>query len=47
MPAFLKFAILAGVLAAAGYVGMYVLAVHFEPEQKEVRKSLPSIKIQR
>lgn len=47
MPAFVKFALFAAVLTAIGYVGMYVLAVHFEPEQKEVRKSLPSIKIQR
>ena len=47
MPAIVRFTILAGVLAVVGYVGLYVMAVHFEPEQKEVRKSLPSIQIKR
>lgn len=41
MPAVFKFTLLAAVLAGIGYVGLYVLAVHFEPEPKEVRKSLP------
>lgn len=46
MPAVVKFMLLTAVLAGAGYVGLYVLAVHFEPEPKEVRKSLP-IRIER
>ncbi|MEL6623454.1 MAG: hypothetical protein AAFY53_03420 [Pseudomonadota bacterium] len=47
MPAVLKYAIVAAIVSALSYVTLYVFAVHFEPEQKEVRKSLPSVKIQR
>ena len=47
MNAILKFAVLAAVISAIGYVSLYVMAVHFEPEQKEVRKSIPSITIKR
>ncbi|MEO0791372.1 MAG: hypothetical protein AAFY27_02405 [Pseudomonadota bacterium] len=47
MPAVLKYAIVAAIVSALSYVTLYVFAVHFEPEQTEVRKSLPSVKIQR
>lgn len=47
MPAIVKFVVFTAVIALAGYIALYVLAVHFEPEPKEVRKSLPSIKIKR
>jgi len=47
MPAVLKYAIVAAIVSALSYVTLYVFAVHFEPAQKEVRKSLPSVKIQR
>lgn len=46
MPAIVKFTLIAALLAAVGYVTLYMLAVHFEPEQTEVRKSLP-VRIQR
>ncbi|MEL6871380.1 MAG: hypothetical protein AAFO62_01015 [Pseudomonadota bacterium] len=41
MPVIVRFAIFAVVLSIAGYVGLYVMAKHFEPEPKEVTKSLP------
>ncbi|MGF1651113.1 MAG: hypothetical protein ACFCUN_11760 [Hyphomicrobiaceae bacterium] len=47
MPVFVRFTLVAAILAALGYIGLYVMAVHFEPEQKEVRKSVPSIQIKR
>lgn len=34
-------------LAAAVYFGLYTMAVHFEPEQREVQKSLPGLQIER
>jgi len=47
MPGLVKFGILAGGISLLGYVGLYVLAVHFEPAQEEVSKSVPSITIKR
>ncbi|MEL6298069.1 MAG: hypothetical protein AAFQ45_05830 [Pseudomonadota bacterium] len=41
-----RFAIFAIVLSVAGYIGLYVMAKHFEPEPREVTKSLP-VKIDR
>jgi hypothetical protein len=46
MPAIVKFILIAALMAVIGYVSLYMLAVHFEPEQSEVRKSLP-VRIQR
>lgn len=47
MPALFRSFLAAIVLAGAGYAGLYMMAVHFEPEPKEVRKSVPGLKIQR
>lgn len=47
MPSLFRFLMVVGTLAAVGYGSLYVLAHYFEPERKEVRKSLPSVKIRR
>ncbi len=47
MPTLFRFLATVSMLVAAGYGGLDVLAIYFEPEQSEVRKPLPSIKIQK
>jgi len=47
MPSLLRFLVIVGTLAALVYGGLYVLANHFEPEQKEVSKSVSGVKIRR
>jgi len=47
MPTLFRFLVTLLMLFAIGYGSLYVLAVYFEPEQGEVRKPLPSIKIQK
>ena len=45
MPSLFRFLMIVGTLVAVGYGSLYVLAHYFEP--KEVRKSLPSVKIRK
>lgn len=47
MPSLFRFLVTLTLLFAVGYSTLYVLAVYFEPEQKEVQKPLPSVKIRR
>jgi len=47
MPTLFRFLVTLALLFAVGYGSLYVLAVYFEPEQTEVRKPLPSIKIKK
>lgn len=47
MPSLFRFLMVLSTVAAIGYAGLYVLAVYFEPEQSEVTKPLPSVKIRR
>ena len=47
MPSLFRFLIVVGSLAAITYGGLYVMAVYFEPEPKEVRKPLPGIQIRK
>lgn len=47
MPSLFRFLFVVGSLAAITYGGLYVLAVYFEPEPKEVRKPLPGIQIRK
>ncbi|MEZ5844612.1 MAG: hypothetical protein R3D27_12890 [Hyphomicrobiaceae bacterium] len=47
MPSLMRFLFVVGLLAAVSYSGLYVLAHHFEPEQREVVKPLPAVKIKR
>lgn len=47
MPSLFRFLFVVTVLFAVAYGSLYVLAVYFEPEQEEVQRSLPSVKIKR
>jgi hypothetical protein len=47
MPSLFRILVIAGVLSAVAYGGLYALAVYFEPEPKEVSKPLPSVKVRR
>lgn len=47
MPPIVRLTLVAAVLAALGYIGLYMMAIHFEPEPSEVRKSLPGVRIER
>ena len=47
MPSLFRFLFVVGSLAAITYAGLYVMAVYFEPEPKEIRKPLPSINVRR
>lgn len=47
MAMLIRYVLIAGVVSAVCYLGLYMMATHFEPEQKEVRKSLPGLTIKR
>lgn len=47
MPSLFRFLFVVGSLAAIVYGGLYVMAVNFEPEPQQVRKSVPGVKIRR
>lgn len=47
MPSLFRFLFVVSMLFAVSYGSLYVLAVYFEPEQSEVQKPLPSVKIRR
>jgi len=47
MPSLFRFLFVVSMLFTIAYGSLYVLAVYFEPEQSEVQKSLPSVKIRR
>ena len=43
MPSLFRFIVICGFLAGLGYGGLYVLANHFEPEPKEISKSVRNV----
>ncbi len=47
MPSLFRFLFLISVLTAGVYGGLWFLAVHHEPPQKEISKPVPGIKIRR
>ena len=47
MPSLFRFLFVVGSFVAITYGGLYVMAVYFEPEPKEVRKPIPGIQIRR
>ena len=47
MPSLFRFLFVVGSIAGVVYGGLYVMAVYFEPEPKEVRKPIPGVQIQR
>jgi hypothetical protein len=47
MPSLVRFLVVVGTLTALVSGGLYVLATQFEPEQHEVAKPVPNVKIRR
>lgn len=47
MPSLFRFLMVMSTLTAIGYGSLYVLAVYFEPEQSEVQRAVPDVKIRR
>ncbi|MGH6815539.1 MAG: hypothetical protein ACREC6_07535 [Hyphomicrobiaceae bacterium] len=45
MPTLFRFLLVVGMLSAGTFGGLYVLANYFEPNQKEVVRPLPSVKV--
>jgi hypothetical protein len=47
MPSLFRLLVSAGVLSALVFGGLYAMATFFEPEPKEVAKTLPGVKVRR
>ncbi len=47
MPSLVRFLVVVGTLTALVSGGLYVLATQFEPEQHEIAKPVPNVKIRR
>lgn len=47
MPSLFRFLVVATTLTAVAFGGLFVLATYFEPEPREVSKSLPGVKIKK
>lgn len=47
MPSLFRFLTIAGLLGAAVFGGLYMMALLLEPEQRDMSTSVPGIKIRR
>jgi len=47
MPSLFRFLIVAGVLGAIVFGGLYVMAIFLEPEQREMSTPVPGVKVRR
>ncbi len=47
MPSLIRFLVITGILVAAVYGGLYVMAVFFEPVPKETSTNVPGVKIRK
>lgn len=47
MPSLFRFLVVAVTLTAITFGGLFVLATYFEPEPREVSKTLPGVKVRR
>ena len=47
MPSLFRFLVVATTLTAVAFGGLFVLATYFEPEPREVSKTLPGVKIKK
>ena len=47
MPSLFRFLVVAATLTAVAFGGLFVLATYFEPEPREVSKTLPGVKVKR
>jgi uncharacterized integral membrane protein len=47
MPSLIRFLVIVGIFGAAVVGGLYVMAVFFEPSQRETSTPLPGVKVRR
>ena len=47
MPSLIRFLVVCSVLGGIVFGGLYVLAVYFEPDTKEISKSVRGVKLKR
>ncbi|HJZ31719.1 MAG TPA: hypothetical protein VKF35_11465 [Hyphomicrobiaceae bacterium] len=47
MPSLIRFLVVVGIIAATVVGSLYVLAVFFEPTQRETSTPLPGVKVRR
>jgi hypothetical protein len=47
MPSLVRFLFVAATLSAITFGGLYVLAVYFEPESKEVSRPIHNVKVRK
>lgn len=47
MPSLIRFLVVVGIIGAAVIGGLYVMAVFFEPAQRETSTPLPGVKVRR
>ena len=47
MPSLFRFLVVAGVVGAVVFGGLYVMAVYFEPEPRETSTPVPGVKVRR
>jgi hypothetical protein len=47
MPSLMRFLVVAGILGAVVFGGLYAMAVFFEPVPKETSTPLPGVKLRR
>jgi hypothetical protein len=47
MPSLVRFLVVVGIIGAAVVGGLYVMAVFFEPAQRETATPLPGVKVRR
>lgn len=47
MPSLIRFLVMTGIISAGIFGGLYVLAVHFEPPQKEVSTPVYGVTLRR
>jgi hypothetical protein len=47
MPSLIRFLVVVGIIGAAVIGGLYVMAVFFEPAQRETATPLPGVKVRR
>ncbi|MBX9591339.1 MAG: hypothetical protein K2X43_18785 [Hyphomonadaceae bacterium] len=47
MPSLFRFLIVAGILGAMVFGGLYVIAIVLEPEQRDMSTPVPGVKVRR
>jgi hypothetical protein len=47
MPSLFRFLVVAGVVGAVVFGGLYIMAVYFEPEPRETSTPVPGVKVRR